>query len=325
MITAERLHSWLLESLEPGEPRHHRNLSWIPLRLRPHGQEHPVTFVPAPRALTDRTFVVRETGSVQSLSVENTGDAPVFLPAGMYLRGGGQDRMVTVSLVIAAHGSGVIPVRCVEHHRWNPSERQTFSTPESGSMSAANTIRGSDASTDQSAVWESVADVSNLTGTVSNSSRLGAVYESTADARAEYAKTIGVNSETALVGSFCYIWSADNRVHCSLDVFGNRELFQAFLNPLRDSLTLTALHLRGQSGNEGPPPSTGDLYNHLDYFLRAASRPQKLREERVESNSGKLFTRQTKANADVAVLEYDGHLVHVIARFNGTKDRITIP
>src|SRR5581483_2266553 len=64
---------------------------------------------------------VRETGNVNSLEVENLGDEPVFIQAGDIVKGGKQDRTLTVSLLLPPK-SGAVPIAsfCVEHGRWSP-------------------------------------------------------------------------------------------------------------------------------------------------------------------------------------------------------------
>src|SRR5262249_10195313 len=53
--------------------------------------------------------------------IENLGDKPVFVQAGDIVKGGKQDRTLTVSLLLPPK-SGAIPIAsfCVEHGRWSP-------------------------------------------------------------------------------------------------------------------------------------------------------------------------------------------------------------
>jgi hypothetical protein len=70
-------------------------------------------------ALTKGNVEVLETGSVQELKIHNKGTAPVFVQAGDIVKGGQQDRVLTVSMVLQP-GSGPVPVGsfCVEQGRW---------------------------------------------------------------------------------------------------------------------------------------------------------------------------------------------------------------
>jgi hypothetical protein len=71
-------------------------------------------------ALANGSAQVRETGSVNQLEVENTGDKEVFIQSGDIVKGGQQDRVLTVSLIIPPH-SGALPIAsfCVEQGRWS--------------------------------------------------------------------------------------------------------------------------------------------------------------------------------------------------------------
>lgn len=71
-------------------------------------------------ALSKGVVQVRETGSVNTLEIENAGDFDVFIQAGDIVKGGQQDRVLTVSMVLPAK-SGKIPIAsyCVEQGRWS--------------------------------------------------------------------------------------------------------------------------------------------------------------------------------------------------------------
>ena len=83
-------------------------------------------------AMAQRVVQVRETGNVNSLEIENLGDRDVFVQAGDIVKGGQQDRTLTVSLLLPPK-SGRIPIAsfCVEHGRWSAragEDVRTFST-----------------------------------------------------------------------------------------------------------------------------------------------------------------------------------------------------
>src|SRR5215470_9467925 len=71
-------------------------------------------------ALANGSAQVRETGNVNQLEVENSGDTEVFIQSGDIVKGGRQDRVLTVSLIIPPH-SGPMPIAsfCVEQGRWS--------------------------------------------------------------------------------------------------------------------------------------------------------------------------------------------------------------
>ena len=63
---------------------------------------------------------VIETGRVNELQIENTGAEQVFIQAGDIVKGGKQDRVLTVSFLLPAN-SGRLPIAsfCVEQGRWS--------------------------------------------------------------------------------------------------------------------------------------------------------------------------------------------------------------
>jgi hypothetical protein len=70
-------------------------------------------------ALSKGTVEVRETGNVRELKIENRGDTPVFVQFGDIVKGGQQDRVLTISMILEPR-SGAIPIGayCVEQGRW---------------------------------------------------------------------------------------------------------------------------------------------------------------------------------------------------------------
>ena len=126
---------------------------------------------------------VLETGQVNELKIENTGDEEVFIQAGDMVKGGRQDRVLMVSLVLPPR-SGMVPISsfCVEPGRWSargaedatkfssardamPS-RKTLAIMAAPSVSGPGVARpageqmvqgGSDTSNRQRRVWDEVA------------------------------------------------------------------------------------------------------------------------------------------------------------------------
>ena len=83
-------------------------------------------------ALAEGRVKVRETGNVNELTVENVGDSEVFVQAGDIVKGGRQDRVLSVDLLLPPR-SGVVPIAafCVESGRWTArgqEDARQFST-----------------------------------------------------------------------------------------------------------------------------------------------------------------------------------------------------
>jgi hypothetical protein len=76
-------------------------------------------------AMAKEAVRVYETGNVNELAIENLGGEAVFVQAGDIVKGGKQDRSLTVSLVLPPH-SQRIPIAsfCVEPGRWSQRGRE---------------------------------------------------------------------------------------------------------------------------------------------------------------------------------------------------------
>src|SRR5262245_23083445 len=136
---------------------------------------------PVPLTLTEalakgRVEVV-ETGRVNELRIENKGDEEVFVQAGDIVKGGRQDRVLMVSLLLQPR-SGQVPIAsfCVEAGRWSgragedsvkfassfeamPSRRalKVIAAPPPSVPAAGSGPTPSDTSARQQQIWDTVA------------------------------------------------------------------------------------------------------------------------------------------------------------------------
>jgi len=118
------------------------------------------TYLTLAEAMDQKKVVVHETGNVNELSIENTGDDDCYIQSGDIVKGGQQDRTIQQDFILSKH-SGKVPINafCVEHGRWTgrPNESaQTFDS--SHQMLAGKEIKlAARAEGDQSKVWSEVA------------------------------------------------------------------------------------------------------------------------------------------------------------------------
>jgi len=98
-------------------PHVHRNLAIYLIHGRSAAGAVPLILA---EALAKGSVQVAETGQVNELKIENTGAEEVFIQAGDMVKGGRQDRVLTVSLLLPPR-SGMIPIAsfCVEPGRWS--------------------------------------------------------------------------------------------------------------------------------------------------------------------------------------------------------------
>ena len=130
-------------------------------------------------ALAKGSVRVIETGEVNELKVENTGEEDIFIQSGDIVKGGRQDRVLTMSFVLPPKSGEVgLAAFCVEHGRWSarggedvkgfasaaeamPSREAKLAmrAPRGVSAGAATTddSRSSETYARQQKVWASVA------------------------------------------------------------------------------------------------------------------------------------------------------------------------
>lgn len=115
-------------------------------------------------ALADNSLVIHETGDVNKLAVENLSSFDVFLQSGDMVKGGLQDRVVSVDLIVPA-GSAKIPLKsfCVESGRWHSRVNRATGVENSERFSSAtHRVASRDIkyaamySNSQSLIWEKV-------------------------------------------------------------------------------------------------------------------------------------------------------------------------
>lgn len=93
---------------------------------------------------------------VNTLTIENFSDQPIFLMSGEVITGGMQDRVVAQDMVVPPRSGSVdVPVFCVEKGRWTgDTKNNKFKNYHEASMHLRKVI---DQTQSQSAVWEEIA------------------------------------------------------------------------------------------------------------------------------------------------------------------------
>jgi hypothetical protein len=117
--------------------------------------------VPLARALEEKRVVVRETGNVSQLTIENLSDKEVFVQAGDIVKGGRQDRVLGSDLVLPP-GSGPVAIRsnCVESGRFSPRAGEASDRFESSQASATGReLKIANRMGAQGEVWNNVSKV----------------------------------------------------------------------------------------------------------------------------------------------------------------------
>jgi hypothetical protein len=113
-----------LDQLELGSPITAANLTMYPLLLPDESAPGYLTLDEALAAGLASVTEVSESGSVPELLVKNGAAKPVLILDGEELVGAKQNRIVNLTILVAAEQSLHIPVSCVEAGRWARRSRE---------------------------------------------------------------------------------------------------------------------------------------------------------------------------------------------------------
>ena len=126
-------------ALRVSGPHVHENLAVYFVHGASAGGAVPLTLQ---EALAKGSVQVIETGRVNELQIENTGAEQVFIQAGDIVKGGKQDRVLTVSFLLPAK-SGRVPIAsfCVEQGRWSARGKEDLAKFSSAQRGDAVAVR----------------------------------------------------------------------------------------------------------------------------------------------------------------------------------------
>lgn len=261
-------------------------------------------------ALVRKTVEVREIGRVNELEVENTGDEAVFIQSGDIVKGGQQDRVLMVSLVLPPHsGPASIASFCVEQGRWSArglEDAKRFSTANAALPSREAKIqmkRPAPSQTESPAadttaarqreIWNSVAKIqgklsSNLGASVAAPRSQSSLQLALENIRLEREQETYVNAletlgETAddIVG---YVFAINGRLN-SADIYPSNALFRKMWPKLLRASATEAISETDRAAE--PPPSIAAVTAFIDDANHAG------RTEMVERNGARVEVRQS--------------------------------
>jgi hypothetical protein len=138
-------------------PYTHKNLTIFLV----HGKElmPGKNFLTLQEALAQKKVIVYETKDVNQLAIRNLSKQDVYVQAGDVVRGGDQDRMISIDFIVPPKSPRMpIAAFCVESGRWNgrgTEARTSFSSSENAVATKDLKLAAKRAGS-QSAVWEKV-------------------------------------------------------------------------------------------------------------------------------------------------------------------------
>jgi len=273
------------------------------------------TFLTLQEALVQKKVIVRETRSVNELSIENISREEVYVQSGDIVKGGQQDRMMAVDLILPPRSGKIgISAFCVENGRW--SKRGTEEVTNFGS--SANVIAGRDlklaakSAESQGEVWRQVAvaqdKLSANTGTRVNgaasptSFQLALENKEVQKTSDSYFKALNriINGKPDVIG---YVFAINGKIN-SADIYASNALFKKLWPKLLTSSAIEAVaELRRGERFDAPRPA--EVKGFLDDSSRGTEK-QKDVSSRVQmvtrdSDGSVFFETRDRAKSDVWV------------------------
>jgi ARG/rhodanese/phosphatase superfamily protein len=139
-------------------PYTHKNLTIF--LLHGAGQSQSRAPLTLQEAMKRKLVVVRETGDVNRLTIQNRSNQDVFVQAGDIVKGGQQDRVLALDLIVPPK-SGRIPIDafCVEQGRWSRrgNEAVTAFSVSDNALASKDLKIAANARKSQSEVWANVS------------------------------------------------------------------------------------------------------------------------------------------------------------------------
>jgi hypothetical protein len=162
------------------------NLSVVPLLDATEEDAGYLTLDEALATGAARVTEVSEEGQVSRLAVDVTGDRPVLLLDGEELVGAKQNRVANLTILLPSGRRTVVPVSCVEAGRWERRSREFATSPRTQfaegrkarvQQVTESILRTGERRSDQSAVWDLIADKSARMRTRSATSAMSDVFD----------------------------------------------------------------------------------------------------------------------------------------------------
>ncbi len=255
-------------------PHTHENLSVYLVHAENPAAER--QFLTLSEALQQKKVRIHETGNVNELAIENLSDhEEIFIQSGDIVRGGKQDRVLGVDLILEA-GSGKVPIAsfCVEQGRWRQRGGESLALFSSSSnMAFSNDLRlAIKKDADQSEVWRNVRDLqarlaSNLEAEVASpasKSSLELTLENDAVKKTTRQYTVALAGAPEKDPDVVGIVVAVNGEIYSADIYSSRALFHKLWPKLLESAAVEAVASK-RDANSSDLPSV----SAVEEFLRA--------------------------------------------------------
>src|SRR2546430_6866512 len=257
------------------------------------------SFLTLQEALVQKKVVVYETQSVNELPIQNFSNEDVYVQSGDIVKGGQQDRMIGVDLIVPPR-AGKMPISafCVEHGRWSGrgNERAAVFSSSADAVATKDIKLAAKMSNSQGGVWQSVTVAQDklsrnvgarVNSPVSGSSLQLAVengkVQETADS---YIKALSdiANRGDDVIG---YVFAINGKVN-SADIYGSNAIFKKLWPKL---LKANAIEAIAELQRDNFKPASAET---VKGFLAEAEKPKP--SDKDVSPRVNLLTREDDEN-----------------------------
>jgi len=267
-------------------------------------------------AMKLKVFKVYETSDVNELSVENTSaQYDVFIQSGDIVKGGKQDRVLAISIIIPARSGRVsIEAFCVESGRWEKrkgEDAQQFSSSEERIVSKDLKVAANGARSQQE-VWSKVAEAQkNLSANTgvdvtANSSgtslQLALENGKVAATTEEYVKKLSAltSGKSDVIG---YAFAVNGEIN-SADVYVSNHLFNKLWPRMLKAAAVEAVAEGNRTSANAPAPKP----TSIEAFLSDAAKGEA--KERATSGKSKVITREADGNTVYEARDKSDAVIH---------------
>jgi len=183
-------------------------------------------------AVQSNLLVVEEIsagGSVPELKATNSSRLPVLILDGEELVGAKQNRILNLTVLVAAQSTTVIPVSCVEAGRWSyssrhfrPSSRVQYPSARAAKSAHVTwSMRTRSARTsDQHAIWEDIAGKADRLASPSRTGAMAAIFETHPSRLENYLRAFPI-----VDGQVGVIFAIRGKIY-GMDLFDHPDTFQ---------------------------------------------------------------------------------------------------
>ena len=249
------------------------------------------TFLTLQEALAQKKVRVYETKDVNELAIRNLSNQDIYVQAGDIVRGGEQDRMISVDFIVPPK-SGRMPIAafCVESGRWSKrgnEEAGTFSSSEN-SVALKDLKLAAKRENSQQAVWKNVSlaqeklsrNINARAADIASESSFELTVETpkVKETTAAYLNALSgvVHSKSDVIG---YVFAINGHIN-SADVYASRALFLKLWPKLLKASAVEAIAELNKDVEVKPIAS-----ETVETFLAESEKP---------SASAKVVTRRVK-------------------------------